>query len=71
VGVVIAAALRWSARPADRFVWATVSLIVLSLAAPLLAVASGPTVAALLALHLVAAAVMIRASATSLPTQAG
>ena len=37
VGVVIAAALlRWSARPAQRFVWTAVSLTAISLVPPLL-----------------------------------
>src|SRR5262247_3645741 len=35
VGIVIAAALlRWSARPAERFVWTAVSLTAISLVAP-------------------------------------
>jgi hypothetical protein len=37
VGIVIAAALlRWSARPAERFVWTAVSLLAISLVPPLL-----------------------------------
>lgn len=67
VGVVIAAALlRWSARPAERFVWTTVSLTALSLIPPFLAEADAPTTATLVGLHLLAAAVMIPALARSL-----
>jgi len=69
VGVVIAVALlRWSARPAERFVWTAVSLTVISLVPPFISGASTATVAALLGLHLVAAAVMIPALARSLRT---
>jgi hypothetical protein len=51
VGIVIAVALRrWSARPAERFVWTAVSLTVSSLVPPLLSGANS----ALLGLHLVA-----------------
>ena len=60
VGTVIAAALlRWSARPAERFVWTAVSLTVVSLVPPFLSGANTATTAALLGLHLVAATVMI------------
>lgn len=60
VGVVIAAALlRWSARPAERFLWTALSLTAISLVPPLLSGASTATIAALVGLHLVAAAVMI------------
>jgi hypothetical protein len=60
VGVVIAVAfLRWSARPAERFVWTALSLTAISLVPPLLSGADTPTTVALLGLHLVAAAVMI------------
>ncbi|MBB4761101.1 DUF6069 family protein [Amorphoplanes digitatis] len=70
VGVVIAAALlRWSARPAARFVWTAGSLTVISLVPPLISGADAATVAALLMLHLVAAAVMIPALARSLRTR--
>ena len=62
LGVVIAGALlRWSARPAERFVWAAVSLTVVSLVAPLLSGAAVTSTAALIALLLVPAAVMIPA----------
>jgi uncharacterized protein DUF6069 len=67
VGVVIAGALRrWSARPADRFGWTAVSLTVVSLVPPVISGASAATVAALIGLHLVAAAVMIPALTRSL-----
>ena len=60
VGVVIAAALlRWSARPAERFVWTAVSLTAISLVPPLLFGTGADTIATLIGLHLVAAAVMI------------
>ena len=60
VGTVIAAALlRWSARPAERFVWTAVSLTAASLVPPFLSGANAGTTAALLGLHLVAATVMI------------
>ena len=67
VGVVIAAALlRWSARPAERFVWTAVSLTAISLVPPLLSGADAATVTALIGLHLVAATVMIPTLARSL-----
>ena len=67
VGIVIAGALlRWSARPAQRFVWTAVSLTALSLVAPLLSGADTATTTALIGLHLVPAAVMIPSLARSL-----
>ena len=67
VGIVIAAALlRWSARPAERFVWTAVSLTAISLVPPLLSGADAATTAALMGLHLVAASVMIPTLARSL-----
>jgi hypothetical protein len=67
VGTVIAVALRrWSARPAERFVWTAVSLTVVSLVPPLLSQADTATTATLIGLHLVAAAVMIPTLARSL-----
>ncbi|WP_426566101.1 DUF6069 family protein [Angustibacter sp. McL0619] len=67
VGVVIAVALlRWSARPAESFVWAAVALTAISLAAPLLSGANTATTIALIGLHLVAATVMIPTLARSL-----
>jgi hypothetical protein len=70
VGVVIAAALlRWSVRPAERFVWTAVSLTAVSLVAPFLSGANAATTGALLGLHLVAATVMIPTLARSLRNQ--
>ena len=67
MGIVIAVALlRWSARPAERFVWTAVSLTVISLVPPLISGASAATMAALIGLHLVAATVMIPTLARSL-----
>jgi Family of unknown function (DUF6069) len=60
VGTAIAAALqRWSARPAERFLWVAVSLTAVSLVPPCLSGANAATTVALLGLHLVAATVMI------------
>ncbi len=70
VGIVIAAALlRWSARPAERFVWTAVSLTAISLVPPLISGANTATVTALIGLHLVPATVMIPALARSLRTR--
>ncbi|WP_433288054.1 DUF6069 family protein [Micromonospora sp. CA-244673] len=70
VGIVIAVALlRWSARPARRFVWTAVSLTAISLVPPLLSGADTATTVALLGLHLVPAAVMIPILARSLRTR--
>jgi len=67
VGVLIAAALlRWSARPAERFVRTAVTLTAISLVPPLLSEADPATTAALLGLHIVAAAVMIPTLARSI-----
>jgi len=67
VGIVMAAALlRWSARPAERFVRTAVTLTALSLVPPLLSGADTATTTALLGLHLVAATVMIPTLAWSL-----
>ena len=72
VGTVIALAfLRWSARPAERFVWTTVSLTALSLVAPLVSDAAAATIVALMGLHLVAAGLVIPALARSLRTRRG
>jgi Family of unknown function (DUF6069) len=69
VGIVIAVALlRWSARPAQRFVWTAVSLTAISLVPPLLSGANTATTSALVGLHLVAATVMIPTLARSLRT---
>jgi uncharacterized protein DUF6069 len=60
VGVGIAVAFRrWSARPAERFGWTTVSLTVISLVPPLIAGADAAATTVLVGLHLVVAAVMI------------
>jgi hypothetical protein len=70
VGIAIAVALlRWSARPAERFVWTAVSLTAISLIAPLLSGADTATTTALLGLHLVPATVMIPTLARSLRTR--
>ena len=70
VGIVIAAALlRWSARPAQRFVQTAVTLTAISLLPPLLSEANTATTAALVGLHLVAATVMIPTLARSLRTR--
>ncbi|MEV0238493.1 DUF6069 family protein [Streptomyces sp. NPDC050674] len=70
VGIVIAVALRrWSARPAQRFVWTAVSLTAISLVPPLLSGANTATTTALLGLHLVPAAVMIPTLTRSLRTR--
>ncbi|GAA2191586.1 DUF6069 family protein [Micromonospora lupini] len=62
VGVVIAVALlRWSPRPAERFLWTAVSLTAISLVPPLVCGANAATVVALVGLHLVAAAVLVPA----------
>jgi hypothetical protein len=72
VGIVIAVALlRWSARPAKRFVWTAVSLTAISLVAPFLSGANTATTTALLGLHLVPAAVMIPTLARSLRNRTG
>ena len=71
VGIVIAVALlRWSARPAERFVWTAVSLTAISLVPPLLSGADTATTTALLGLHLVPATVMIPTLTRSLRTTA-
>jgi len=70
VGIVIAAALlRWSARPAERFVRTAVTLTAISLVPPLLVEANTATTTALVGLHLVAATVMIPTLARSLRTR--
>lgn len=67
VGTVIAAALlRWSARPAERFVSTAVTLTALSLVPPVVWAADATTSVALVALHLVVAAVMVPALARAL-----
>jgi uncharacterized protein DUF6069 len=67
VGIVIAVALlRWSARPAERFVRTAVTLTAISLVPPLLSGADTASTTALFGLHLVAATVMIPTLARSL-----
>lgn len=71
VGIVIAAAfLWWSAPPAERFVWTTVSLTAISMVPPFLSGANTATIVTLLGLHLVPAAVMIPTLARSLRARA-
>jgi hypothetical protein len=70
VGVVIAVVLlRWSARPATRFVWTTVTLTAISLVPPLISGADTGTITALLGLHLIPAAVMITILVRTLRTR--
>ena len=70
LGIVIAAAcLRWSARPAERFVQMAVSLTAISVVPPLFSGANTATTSALIGLHLVAATVMIPTLARSLRTR--
>lgn len=70
VGIVIAVALRrWSARPAEPFVWTAVPLTAISLVAPLLSGANTATTTTLLGLHLVAATVVIPTLVRSLRTR--
>ena len=72
VGVVIAVALlRWSARPAERFVRTAVSLTAISWVPPLLSGADAATVTALVLLHLVPATVMIPTLAWGLRARTG
>jgi hypothetical protein len=70
VGIVTAAVLlRWSARPAKRFVQTAVTLTAISLVPPLISGANTATTTALMALHVVAATVMIPTLARSLRTR--
>jgi uncharacterized protein DUF6069 len=72
VGVVLALALlRWSARPAERFGWTAAALTAISLVPPVVSGASAVTIAVLLGLHLVPAAVMIPALTRSLRARSG
>jgi hypothetical protein len=72
VGVVLALALlRWSARPAERFGWTAAALTAISLVPPVASGASAVTIAVLLGLHLVPAAVMIPALTRSLRARSG
>jgi hypothetical protein len=70
VGTAIAVALRrWSAHPAKRFLWTAIALTAISLVAPFLSGANPATTTALLALHLVAATVMIPTLTRTLHTR--
>lgn len=70
VGVALAAALlRWSGRPAERFVQVAVPLTALSLVPPFLSAAGPGTAVALVVLHLVAAAIMIPTLTRTLRTR--
>lgn len=72
VGIVIAAALlRWTARPAERFVWTAVSLTAVSLVPPFLSQADAGATVALVGLHLVAATAVVPALARSLRARTG
>ncbi len=69
VGVVLAAAfLRWSTRAGTWFVRTAVALTAISLVPPFAFASGAGTVAALVGLHLLAAAVMVPALARSLRT---
>ncbi len=60
IGVALAAGLaRWSPRPAAHFLGTTVVLTAISLVPPFLVNGNAGTVIALIALHLIPAAVMI------------
>lgn len=70
VGIALALALlRWSARPAERFVRSAWLLTAISLVPPLIVGANAATATTLLGLHLVAATVMIPALARSVRTR--
>jgi hypothetical protein len=72
VGVAIAVALaRWSAHPARRWLGTAGSLTALSLVPPFAVGAAAGTIAALVLLHLVAAAVMIPTLARALRPRTG
>ncbi len=69
IGLVFAVALRrWSARPAQRFVQATVALTAVSLVPPVVSGGAAGTVVTLVVLHLVAAAIVIPALPVRLRT---
>ena len=71
VGIALAVALfRWSGRPAERFLWTTVSLTAISLVPPFLSGGDVATTATLIGLHIIPATVMIAALARSLGTLA-
>jgi Family of unknown function (DUF6069) len=67
VGIVLAAALRrWASRPRRTFVRVTTTLTALSLVPPFLIHADAASVATLVALHLIAAAIVVPAVASRL-----
>jgi hypothetical protein len=67
VGIVLAAALRrWASRPRRTFVRVTATLTALSLVPPFLIHADAASVAVLVALHLIAAAIVVPAVASRL-----
>ena len=67
-GLVIAAALlRWSRRPVQWWLRISIALTVVSLVPPFVAAADTSTALTLVALHLVAAAVVIPAVVRALP----
>lgn len=70
VGIAVAL-LRWSARPAERFVTTTVALTAVSLLPPFLVGAGTGTSLTLVALHLLAAAVVVPTLARALRAAAG
>lgn len=71
LGVLIAAALsRWSDSPVQWWLRTTVVLTAVSLVPPFLAAADAGTAATLLALHLLAAAVVVPVVARTLRSQA-
>ena len=72
VGVGLAVALqRWSVRPAERFVRTTLALTAVSLVPPFLVGASAGTSLTLVALHLLAAGVVVPALARALRSGPG
>ena len=68
---IAAALLRWSTRPAERFVWTAVPLTAISLVPPFLSGADAAATTALAGLHLVAAAVVIPALTRGLRARTG
>jgi hypothetical protein len=67
VGIVLAAALRrWASRPRRTFVQVTATLTALSLVPPFLIHADAASVAVLLVLHLIAAAIVVPTLASRL-----
>jgi hypothetical protein len=72
VGVGLAVALlRWSSRPAEHFVRTTVALTAVSLVPPFLVGANAGTSLTLVALHLLAAVIVVPTLARTLRTGTG